>query len=103
MLTDNAPAYRSTDGQATCVEHGIALKKTRPYRPQTHGKVERFHRTLLTEWAYIRRYSSDAARTRACANGSTSTTLTAATPQSAACRPRAASPTWLVSTARGPG
>ena len=65
VLTDNGPAYRSTDWHDTCWQFGITVKKTRPYRPQTNGKVERFHRTLLTEWAYVRLYSSDAARTRA--------------------------------------
>ena len=65
VLTDNGPAYRSTDWHDTCRQFGITVKKTRPYRPQTNGKVERFHRTLLTEWAYVRLYSSDAARTRA--------------------------------------
>jgi transposase InsO family protein len=60
VLTDNAFAYRfrrfaeALDG----VEHRF----TRPYRPQTNGKVERFHRTLAEEWAYVRPYNSEADR-----------------------------------------
>ena len=65
MLTDNGPCYRSRLWLAACAEFGITPKHTRAYRPQTNGKVERFHRTLLVEWAYIRPYSSERARTRA--------------------------------------
>ena len=65
MLTDNGPCYRSRQWAAACAAHAIAHKRTRPYRPQTNGKVERFHRTLLVEWAYVRLYTSEAARTRA--------------------------------------
>jgi transposase InsO family protein len=77
VITDNGSCYRSKLWTATCRAHGITPKRTRPYRPQTNGKVERFHRTLLLEWAYVRVYSSDAARTRALEMGSTATTITA--------------------------
>ncbi|MFD6892909.1 integrase core domain-containing protein, partial [Streptomyces sp. NPDC059957] len=42
--------------------------RTRPYRPQTNGKVERFNRTLLEEWAYLRPYTSNDERTAALAD-----------------------------------
>jgi Transposase and inactivated derivatives len=65
VLTDNGACYRSRIWRATLTEAGIAHKRTRPYRPQTNGKVERFHRTLLQEWAYARPYPSETARQRA--------------------------------------
>ncbi len=65
VLTDNGSCYRSRDWLTTCARNGITAKRTRPYRPQTNGKVERFHRTLLLEWAYVRVYTSDDARARA--------------------------------------
>ena len=67
VLTDNGPAYRSTDFARACLAAGVRHLYTRPYRPQTNGKVERFNRTLLDEWAYVRVYHSDAARTAALA------------------------------------
>ena len=65
VLTDNAKAYTSGVFTATAAERGIRLHLTRPYRPQTNGKAERFIRTLQDEWAYIRRYRSNAERLRA--------------------------------------
>ena len=65
VLTDNGGCYRSRDWATACADLAITPKRTRPYRPQTNGKVERFHRTLLVEWAYVRVYTSEAARTRA--------------------------------------
>jgi transposase InsO family protein len=47
---------------AKALGEDIAHKKTRPYRPQTNGKVERFNRTLNQEWAYARTYLTDEAR-----------------------------------------
>ncbi|WP_380170285.1 IS481 family transposase [Kineococcus sp. DHX-1] len=65
VLTDNGSNYRSRDVAAALVATGVVHKRTRPYRPQTNGKVERFHRTLITEWAYARPYASETARVRA--------------------------------------
>jgi transposase InsO family protein len=62
VLTDNGGCYRSSLWQQACTQLGITAKRTRPYRPQTNGKVERFNRTLLAEWAYRRLYRSEAAR-----------------------------------------
>lgn len=60
VLTDNGSCYRSHAFRDALgdTEH----RRTRPYRPQTNGKVERFHRTLVDEWAYARLYTSDAER-----------------------------------------
>ncbi|MFF7234668.1 IS481 family transposase [Streptomyces sioyaensis] len=62
VLTDNAWSYSKNTWRQTCQELGISPRWTRPWRPQTNGKVERFHRTLLDEWAYVRPYTSDAER-----------------------------------------
>lgn len=65
VLTDNGPAYRSADFARACTAAGVPHRFTRPYRPQTNGKVERFNRTLLDEWAYVRLYRSESERVRA--------------------------------------
>ncbi|MFE9024644.1 IS481 family transposase, partial [Streptomyces sp. NPDC007808] len=62
VMTDNAWAYTKNTWRDTCRDLGIGPRWTRPWRPQTNGKVERFHRTLLDEWAYQRPYTSDAER-----------------------------------------
>ena len=62
VLSDNGSCYRSALWAATCAGLGITPKRTRPYRPQTNGKVERFHRTLADEWAYARPYATEAQR-----------------------------------------
>jgi transposase InsO family protein len=60
VMTDNGACYRSRDFAAALGD--IKHVWTRPYRPQTNGKVERFNRTLATEWAYADTYSTDEAR-----------------------------------------
>ena len=61
-ITDNGSCYRSFAWRDALANTGVAHKRTRPYRPQTNGKVERFHRILLEEWAYIRDWRSDQER-----------------------------------------
>ena len=62
VISDNGACYRSRDWAAACAALGITPKRTRPYRPQTNGKVERFHRTLTDEWAYARPYATETER-----------------------------------------
>ena len=62
VLSDNGSAYKSHAWKKACAELGITVKKTRPYRPQTNGKIERFHRTLANGWAFSRHYPSETAR-----------------------------------------
>lgn len=61
VLTDNGSCYRS-HAFAAALGEAISHKRTRPYRPQTNGKVERFNRTMLEEWAYAQPYTSETAR-----------------------------------------
>jgi transposase InsO family protein len=65
LMTDNGSAYRSTAHALACRALGIRHIRTRPYRPQTNGKAERFIRTMLREWAYAAVYGSSAERAAA--------------------------------------
>ena len=65
VLSDNGSAYRANLWRATCAELGITPKRTRPYRPQTNGKIERFHRTLTAGWAFARMFPTETHRRRA--------------------------------------
>ncbi|WP_030874225.1 IS481 family transposase, partial [Streptomyces sp. NRRL F-2747] len=67
VLTDNGSCYKSKLFTRALAATGITHKKTRPYRPQTNGKVERFNRTLLDEWAYLQPYASNHQRDEALA------------------------------------
>lgn len=58
VLTDNGGAYRSRPFRKACRWLGIATKRTRPYRPQTNGKAERFIQTLQRKWAYAVSYAT---------------------------------------------
>lgn len=65
VLSDNGSAYKSHAWREACSELRIVPKRTRPYRPQTNGKIERFHRTLADGWAYTRLYESTEQRNAA--------------------------------------
>jgi transposase InsO family protein len=65
LLTDNAGAYRAGAFAVVCQRWAVRQRFTRPYRPQTNGKAERFIQTLLREWAYRVPYRSSARRTAA--------------------------------------
>lgn len=65
VLSDNGSAYVSRLWEQACADLNITPKRTRPYRPQTNGKVERFHRTMSDEWAYAICYTSETQRREA--------------------------------------
>ncbi len=65
LLSDNGSCYRATVHAIACRRLGIKHLRTRPYRPQTNGKAERFIRTLLAGWAYGAIYGSSSERTKA--------------------------------------
>jgi transposase InsO family protein len=65
LITDNGAPYRSTVHAIACRALAIRHLRTRPYRPQTNGKAERFIRTLIGGWAYGAIYRSSAERTAA--------------------------------------
>jgi hypothetical protein len=61
-LTDNGPCFYRLQFGGACHALNIGHRRTRPYRPQTNGKAERFIQTALREWAYARRYENSAQR-----------------------------------------
>jgi transposase InsO family protein len=67
VLTDNGACYKSFLWRDTLTAAGITHKRTRPYRPQTNGKVERYQRSMIDEWAYTRPYQSETERRSALA------------------------------------
>jgi transposase InsO family protein len=62
VMTDNGSCYRSQMFRQACTKHGLRHLRTRPYRPRTNGKAERFIQTSLREWAYARPYASSQER-----------------------------------------
>jgi transposase InsO family protein len=62
VLSDNGGCYKSHAWRDACADLQIKHKRTRPYRPQTNGKIERFHRTLAQEWAFARHYPNELTR-----------------------------------------
>jgi transposase InsO family protein len=66
MMTDNAFAYTQSKAFKQLLwQRAISHLRTRPYTPRTNGKVERFHQTLMREWAYALQYASSDARAQA--------------------------------------
>jgi len=65
VLTDNGPSYLSNAFRAVANRAAVRLIRTRPYRPETNGKAERFIQTMLREWAYGVAFPSSWRRTRA--------------------------------------
>ena len=87
VLSDNGGAYRSHLWRDTCAELGIRHKRTRPYRPQTNGKIERFLRTLADGWAYARATPPKPNDGASWTTGCTTTTITGRTRPAGTSRP----------------
>jgi transposase InsO family protein len=68
VMTDNGPGYTSHAHRHACQQLQIRHLRTRPYRPRTNGKAERFIQTLTRRWAHGRTYASSAERTQALDN-----------------------------------
>jgi transposase InsO family protein len=64
-MSDNGPAYRSALHAIACKALGVRHLRTRPHRPRTNGKAERFIRTMLAGWAYGAIYGTSRERTAA--------------------------------------
>jgi transposase InsO family protein len=62
ILSDNGGCYRSHAWKQACDDLRVKHRRTRPYRPQTNGKIERFHRSLANEWAFARHYRDERTR-----------------------------------------
>jgi len=65
VMTDNGPCYRSIAHALACRTLGLRHLRTRPYRPRTNGKAERFIRTMLGRWAYAATYQTSTQREQA--------------------------------------
>jgi transposase InsO family protein len=65
VMTDNGSCYVSRDWAHALADDDVKHRRTRPYRPQTNGKVERYQRTLRDEWGYAKAYASESARRKA--------------------------------------
>ncbi len=68
VMSDNGAGYLAKTFAAACNRHRIRHARTRPYRPRTNGKAERFIQTLLRDWAYAARYETSAHRALALAS-----------------------------------
>jgi transposase InsO family protein len=79
VLSDNGSAYRSHAWRDACLQLGIKHSRTRPYRPQTNGKIERFHRALADCWASAACSSANQHAAEHSRGRCTSTTITGPT------------------------
>jgi transposase InsO family protein len=99
VMTDNGRNFTSKDFALELVRSGTKHRRTRPYRPQTNGKVERFNRTMADEFLYANVFRSGANVVDDLTTGSTSTTVIGTTPPSVA-RPRPECTTCVGTTPR---
>ena len=102
VLTDNGGCYLAPPWRAACAALDLRHLRTRPYRPQTNGKAERFIQTLLRDWAYAQQYPSSRRPHARWAVGCAGTTAAARTPPWPAVHPIHVSHTSVVTTASLP-